>query len=853
MRFIFKFLLAFLVAVVFVVGVLFIGALAFKKKILPYSLEQVNSYLINPVSVRSASISVLKDFPNVSIVFHDIVSNNGEQQANLFQFKELSVSFSIINLIRKKYIINSIKLNEGEVRLVANQKGLSFFRETDISNNSDYRVNLPKVIINNVDFEYIDSTSGWLVHFVAKKAKLGAYISNNQNSVQLEFEGEAKRVEQKGIGYLFNEQIAFLVNLSVDQNAYSLQNGMLKIGKSNLAINFKYGRLIESPILILAKGNNIDTRTLTNILAQQKVELPSNFKTRGEIDFSLELSGVNGQTKPLATRVNFRTEALDVAFPKKPIIFLKGLEGQFSNEARGNDETELNIKFKEIRAGNSQMEGVVKLKNPQSPRIYAKLNTSIVLSDINTWWPNLFIATGWVKGNVEFLATVQNPNNYSLADLSSLRGKGNMAFGGVSFGLLENQLMFSGVNGNLSLDGTKLVFSTLMGAVNGSKFDSKIEMPNIFKTIAQRDELNLTGNLQIDSVNTQWFIQPQAPAKKESQSNPFLFEITSDISIQKLKHQGFECFNFFANATVNNSTYRFSNITTNALDGNLLGRIAIEKESEENYSILGELNAKNIEIRTLFKSFNNFGQSEVRDENISGTLTGSATFIAPFYAGKLNSNQLSVVSDIAISNGKLLGLKQLEGLSRFFLLEELNNISFQKMQNTISIESGIVTIPQMDVQSSLLQFTCSGTHSIEGDYFYSMKMNLGDVLFSKAKRSNAGNSEFGQIESDGAGRTPLFVKIVGSAKGQKVSFDTDAAKESTKTVIRNERETLVNALREEFSTIFNKKSDTTKTIRTKFEVDLDEQSKEVKTTDKKIKNKEKEAEKNKTKFTIEWE
>lgn len=853
MRIIFKFLLAFLVAVVFVVGVLFVAALAFKKKILPYSLEQVNSYLNNPVSVRSASVSVLEDFPNVSMVFHGIVSNDEEQQANLFQFKDLSVSFSIFNLIRKKYIINSIKLSDGEVRLVAKQKGLSFFRETDKSNNSDYRVNLPKVIINNVDFEYIDSTSGWLVHFVAKKAKLGAYISNDQNSVQIEFEGEAKRFEQKGIGYLFNEQLAFLLNLSVDENAYSLQNGMLKIGKSNLAVNLKYGRQIESPILILVKGSNIDTRTLTNILAQQKVELPSNLKTRGEIDFSLELSGINGQTKPLATRVNFRTEALDVAFPKKPIIFLRGIEGQFSNEANGNNETELNIKFKDIRAGNSQMEGVVKLKNPQSPRIYAKLNTSIVLSDINTWWPNLFIATGWVKGNVEFLATVQNPNNYSLTDLSSLRGKGNMAFGGVNFGLLENQLMFSGVNGNLSLDGTKLLFSSLMGAVNGSKFESKAEVPNIFKTIARGDILKLTGNLQIDSVNTQWFIQPQASAHKESLSNPFLFEITSDLSIQKLKHHGFECFNFFANATVNNKTYLFNNVITNAIDGSLSGRFAVENSPDGNYSVLGELKAKSIDIRTLFTSFNNFGQNEVKDENISGLLTGSATFIAPFVAGNLNSKQLNVLSDIEISQGKLIGLKQLDGLSRFFLLDELNIISFQKLQNKISIENGIVTIPQMDVQSSLLQFTCSGTHSIEGDYFYRMKMNLGDILFSKAKRSNAGKSEFGQIESDGTGRTPLFVKIVGDTKGQKVSFDTDAAKESTKTVIRNERETLVNALREEFGSIFNKKPDTTKTNRTKFELDFDEQAKDVKPSEKQIKNKDKEEEKNKTKFTIEWD
>ncbi|MEY4593904.1 MAG: hypothetical protein RIQ47_314, partial [Bacteroidota bacterium] len=78
---------------------------------------------------------------------------------------------------------------------------------------------------------------------------------------------------------------------------------------------------------------------------------------------------------------------------------------------------------------------------------------------------------------------------------------------------------------------------------------------------------------------------------------------------------------------------------------------------------------------------------------------------------------------------------------------------------------------------------------------YKIKLLLSDVLGKKVKSSN---SEFGEIEDDGLGRTQLYLSMKGTVDNPKISYDRKAVGEKIKQEAKQEKEQLKQLLRDEF-------------------------------------------------------
>jgi hypothetical protein len=103
----------------------------------------------------------------------------------------------------------------------------------------------------------------------------------------------------------------------------------------------------------------------------------------------------------------------------------------------------------------------------------------------------------------------------------------------------------------------------------------------------------------------------------------------------------------------------------------------------------------------------------------------------------------------------------------------------------------------MEIKSSALNLTASGTHTFSNMVDYSIKLLLSDVLGKKAKEQN---SEFGVVEDDGLGKSSLFLRMTGAADNPKFAYDKKAVMKKIQTDIKTEKQTLKEIFKKEFGT-----------------------------------------------------
>jgi hypothetical protein len=151
-----------------------------------------------------------------------------------------------------------------------------------------------------------------------------------------------------------------------------------------------------------------------------------------------------------------------------------------------------------------------------------------------------------------------------------------------------------------------------------------------------------------------------------------------------------------------------------------------------------------------------------------------------------------------ISNGALVNFEPVKELSSFIEISELENISFERLENDFFIKNNFFYTPQMDVRSTAADLTVNGKHSFDNNYEYHVKILLSEMLSKKVKKPKSNTTEFGVVQDDGLGRTSLLLRIENKGEDIKVGYDIKAAGNQIKNEIKSEKQTLKTILKEEY-------------------------------------------------------
>jgi len=160
---------------------------------------------------------------------------------------------------------------------------------------------------------------------------------------------------------------------------------------------------------------------------------------------------------------------------------------------------------------------------------------------------------------------------------------------------------------------------------------------------------------------------------------------------------------------------------------NLDGTVSVVKPGYLQAKI--KANMSQVEVKTLFKAFDNFGQDGIKSENLEGRLSTKLNVsMAMNESGKMHPSSLSGLVDFSLKNGALNNFEPIKKLQNFlFKNRDFENVRFAELKNRLEFRNQEIIINRMEIQSSVLSLFVEGKYSTKGTTDISIQVPLNNL------------------------------------------------------------------------------------------------------------------------------
>jgi len=408
---------------------------------------------------------------------------------------------------------------------------------------------------------------------------------------------------------------------------------------------------------------------------------------------------------------------------------------------------------------------------------------------------------GTMKLNIAFAGKVQDLRQYSTKGNYQSDASGTVVMENVSLKLKQNPLQYKNINGTFLLHDNNVEIQSLDGFISSTDFHITGSLHNFITfLLIPNQEANMSMTMSSSLINLDEILENKTVASEEDTS--YKIKINSrlvcnmNISAGKLVFRKFEATDIKGRIHIEDQVITSPDLRFDAMEGNVTMSASIATHRRDSVLMSCRAKVTGMNITELFTQMENFGEQTVTDKNLKGTLTAEVVFNSSWSKDlTINPAKVNAQADITIDNGELNDFKPILSLSKYLKLADLNHIKFSKLKNVIQIHDRKIFFPTMEIKSSALNLTASGTHDFDNNVDYKLNMLLSDVLGKKMKSNE---TEFGVVEDDGLGHTKLFLAMKGPVDDPKFSYDKKAVSEKIAQDLRADKRNMRAMLNEEF-------------------------------------------------------
>jgi len=782
-------------------------------------LKSLNKNLSTKLDVSSYKLSFLRKFPKASLELKDVLVHSspnfnsdafqGINTDTLLAAHFVSVEFKITDILKGIYNIERIGARVGKANFFTDTTGHVNYN-ISIKNNSsggnEITIDLEQINLIDIEAYYNNLATHLIISGLIKNGKLKSRISGNNIDFTAGTEMQINRFQ------LYNFQITRSIVAKLDLILQSSKSGIM-FRKGTIHIdNYDFGLegfVSSDNILDLnLSGHNIDVSKIRKYLPEKYQKLVTEYDPSGTIIINSKIKGHLSRTSNPHIEINWQLKNGRIAYRKSDLI-LKDLSfgGHFSNGSKNRFGTcSVSITDFKAKLGSSQYTGSLTLRDFNHPLIDLSLKGRVFPGELKEFFNLQSISEAEGSADVDFklINRLWSGMKISLNDIINLKPEGSVTFNSFTIGFQSNKILFSKVNGNLvfsnSIQAKNLAFSYKRQNI---KIDG--EFKNLPEWLSGRPvKMTATAAVSFNRFIPEAFfsdsrVSDKSAPKQKAFSLPGDLFLDINFRIDSLSYKTFSSAKITGTLNYKPRILTFKTLKMQALNGFISGNGFIVQNTNNSIFTKGSFNVTNIDVNKAFTTFHNFGQSFLKAENIKGTLTGSLSLLIPMDSTlKFHINTLAAEGKYHLVNGALINFDPVKQLSSFIELSELENISFEQLDNDFFIRNNFLYIPQMVVNSSAADLSVNGKHSFDNDYEYHVKILLSEILSKKRKKNKSNVTEFGVVEDDGLGRTSLLLKIIGKGDEAKVGYDMKAAGTEVKNNIKKERQTLKTILNQEY-------------------------------------------------------
>ncbi len=798
-------------------------AYIYEDEVKQYAIAQINEHTKTKIKVEDIELSFLRRFPMAALDFKNVQMEEALEKGTpgiLLMAEHIYLKFNVIDLLQKRIILKKLEIDAAKLNLVVFKDGSDnyhIFKNTQ-SDNSDFLLELDKLTLKNSILHYTNYASQQNLDMSVKKTELSGRFSTKAFHINLSGNTQIEQYRSENLIMIQEKSLKVDVNFGLDSTSDSY---LIKKG------NITYNGIpldISGSIKNQKQGVLLDLKMNSKKLLVSKLvnSLPQNYKARFK-DYTLKGNvQINAAVKGAAVARSVPNINIRVLLEQGKILH-KPTSTEINNihfNLAYNNGSKHSLHTSVIKVsgfGFSMASGTFKGRLQLNDFIHTKVRLQV---SANLDLEQFIKFTGKLYGIKELGGHADLELNLS-ADIKGLVGnedfsssnmnyKANIKMQGAKLRHSASNVLYENINGSLRINPYSIVIEPTDLQVNGHTHHIRAEISNYRNWAAdpEHNKLRIRSAADISSLSYDDILRIIGDSEDSDGTFPTYLDLQINFKADTFLWENMVARQASGFFSIRNQSMSFDNIRFRSFGGDIQGSCIIKNSVPDKKPIFAKGSLNHVDINRLFQDFHNFDQSLIKDKNIKGKLTADFTFNAHFDRNwEVVSSSIILQSKVKINGGELNNVKELNALSNYTRIKDFSHITFSELQNTIQVRNDTIIIPDMKVQSNKLDLDIAGINTFDLSYDYHISVLMSDILFKKAKEESP--NEFGEVQSDGYGKTRLFFHVYGKGDDLHVKYDNKGVAKKLKNDLKEEGQELKTVLNKEFG-LFKKSQDSSK-------------------------------------------
>ena len=763
--------------------------------------QALNNELRTEVAVEKIDLTLWRQFPNVALRFQNVFIPVPESKDTLLAVENLYLEVNLWSLYKEEYTIDGLSLDEGVLYLDRDKWGrpnyLIWKERESTESSAEFNLDLSKVALSNMHVRFNDEKNDINIDGKDINAQVSGAFSSA--SFTLNSKGKAHFNSTKFGSTELPASLPANWKLELDVRGDTVAISNASINLDGLPFSGNGGYRPDYIDLYLT-GDDLSLAHLLERLPKGSADQYSRFDATGKLHFRAHIMGDPKKQPRIYADFHLNNGTL-----KDPgtgqILERLEIEGRYDNGAGNQRNTLIELSEFSGVAQNSSFAGSFSMTDLKTPLVIAKLNAKLDLGQISAFLPPTISneLSGFANINVSFENRFYDINEISERDL--VHAKMNGTLNVENMRMVTNALMYpiDQVSGLFSFTNRDLQIEYCRGVVADSDFSVEGYFRN---TLAYALIPGEPVSLEATFVSNQLLLD-QLISNSEEESD-YALELSPRVSydlrldVKKLVFEKFSAKNVIGRVVQKAGVLSAKPIKFDAVDGSFDGQLSIDGRNKEELEVTVRATVSDLDVKRLFYECNDFGQTTLVSDNLSGRVTANVHFKS-YWTPTLETDldKLYTLAQVEIRNGELIQFEPLNALADYVEVEELNRIKFKTLSNRIEIANRRISIPDMQISSSALDFAGSGNHGFDNEIDYRIRMQLSDVLFKKQQKENPDLDEHYVFEESNAGPL-LFLHMTGNVYDPIIEYDSQSARKNVVQEFKNEGQEIKQVFQEEF-------------------------------------------------------
>jgi hypothetical protein len=748
---IFYFIVVFLILSV---SLLLAVPLVFKGRIINEIKKLVNENLTATVDFKDVDLSLIEDFPNLTLSLKDlnVVGTDTFRNDTLADIKKLSLEVDIKSVVFEEEIkILNVSLNEPKLNIItlANGKANWDIMKPDTSTSAEldtapskFKANLKFYEIKNGTLVYDDRS----LTFYTKLENF--YHSGKGDFTQDVFELQTTTKVKSftmaygGIDYLHNVYAELDVPIKIDlkKSIYTFLDNKAMLN----AVPLRFEGAIEMPaddIIMDLKFAALESN-FKSILSLVPVIYSHDYdKLAADGTFALNgyAKGVYNDTQMPAFGINLQINKGYFKYPELPIALEKAGLDLKVNCADGNlDNTEININRCHFEIQNDAVDMTLQARNVmKDPYAIFSFAGNLNLGKISQIVPlDGMELAGRLNSSFTFKGSVSDVERNAF---DKIQAGGTLSVRGFKYSAKDLALPISIPVLDIAANTKKAYLNNC--SINIGKSDMALSgsLSNYLAFVLSNEELagDLTLNSNLLDVNELMSLAGEDTSSTASADTasmalvelPKNIQFAMNASIKTLKYDDMDITNAYGQVELSNGRLNFNRLAFNALDGSMsmTGYYFANnsKEGKVNLSI----DAKSIDIQKTFKTFNTVQKLAPIAEQSSGKISASFSLTTDL-DGQMNPvmNSINSNGNIFTQNVVLTGSTVMNKTADLLKNSELKRLIIDNAKLLFEVNDGRVNVKPFDVKFGKIGLNIGGFTTFDQLIDYTFKISIPQSL-----------------------------------------------------------------------------------------------------------------------------